>query len=213
MFMIDDDAALIVTDTLATTLDGEPHLLVSKCTALPHLHMVIAGTGVSQLIDRWRAVVASQMLARDIDMVDAHAPGALAGLWAELIEDFGSDPTGREPTATVYHFGLRESTGAITGYAYRSTNGFVSDPIPTPAFAVKPVPDWALGEAPDDIEGMVELAGQIRDQETAKTVGDRIHIGGELVLTVVHPTGISSQKLHRYGDFEQIWLKMNESLE
>lgn len=44
MFNLSPDQVVLLTDTLATTPSGAPHLLVSKCVAIPHLEMVVAHT-------------------------------------------------------------------------------------------------------------------------------------------------------------------------
>ena len=133
MFFLAPTQAVVVTDTLATTTAGEPFLYVSKCYVVPHLDMVIAGTGYGQLGARWSCMVQENLLCRDIEMLDQHAPEAIAGLWARLQAESG--PIGG--TSTIYHFGRAESSGEYVGYAYRSADGFVSDPRPH-GFGVKP---------------------------------------------------------------------------
>jgi len=136
MFSLSPGAIIVVTDTFATTMSGDPHMLVTKCGIVPHLDLVVAGTGIAELPERWRNMLYSQVLCRDIDMLDTHAPAALRQVWADL-EFEHADPIANGASATVYHLGLSERTGEYVGYVYRSSNGFASEPM-GPGFRVKP---------------------------------------------------------------------------
>lgn len=201
-----EDGVIVITDTLATTVDGESRCLVTKCAVVPHLSMVIAGTGIAQLSARWVALVMESMLCRDIDMLDRHAPTAIRDLWAEL--DRTGIPT---QTSTVYHFGLSEDRGHYVGYAYRSDEDFESEPL-EPGFRVKPQPR-SMGNAPQSLEELVAMACEIRSEQDARPAAERIYIGGDLVLVSMQNGGITTGKIHRWDDFESMWLTMNARLE
>jgi hypothetical protein len=209
MFSLAPESVTLLTDTLATTPAGDPHLLVTKCGIVPHLDLVVAGTGIAQLTEHWRAMVYGQMLCRDIDMLDAHCPGALRRLWANL-EAEHPDPIARGATATVYHLGLSEARSEYVGYVYRSTHGFASEPM-APGFRVKPQPAEALAETPTAVHEMIELAHRLRTEQNAQPASERVHIGGELSLTVLADRSIIAVKVHRYDDFETIWQQMNDA--
>lgn len=196
-------AVLVCTDTLATTPEGEPYLLVTKCSVVPHLDMVIAGTGVAELTERWRRAAASQILARDIDMLDRYTPEILRPTWAEVLADNDGVP----PTATVYHFGWSWEREEYVGYAYRSTRDFESEPL-EPGMRVKPEP---VGPFNAD-DGFVELAERIRCEQAELSPEHRIYIGGDLILTALHEQTILTRRLHRFADFEEQWLLMNETI-
>jgi hypothetical protein len=51
IFFTDSEQALIATDTLAVSPDGQPLKFTTKAFALPHLRMVIAGTGAGASSD------------------------------------------------------------------------------------------------------------------------------------------------------------------
>lgn len=115
MFRQSPEAVHLVTDTLETTVGGDPHSLVTKCGIVPHLDLVVAGTGVAAVSERWRKMVHDLVLCRDIDMLDVHAPKALRKVWIELVAENPTDLL--TETATIYHLGLanvRVSTSATS---------------------------------------------------------------------------------------------------
>jgi hypothetical protein len=206
MFTLAPEGAWIVTDTLATTLDGEPYLLVSKCFTAPHLELAVAFTGIANLGNEWTQWVQSRVLARDIDMLDVHAPDALRKMHGEL-------DLPNEETSTVYHIGFSSSKNVYVGYAYRSTEDFESEEM-IPGFRVKPDPPSGTGwEPPETPEEIIGLAEAIRANEDTKPPEERrIYIGGELVMIQLHSNAILSTKIHKFADFEEVWLAMNDRL-
>ncbi len=53
IFYTDEAQALIVTDTLAVTDNGEPLSFVSKAGYIPQLRTIIAGTGAGGFSNTW----------------------------------------------------------------------------------------------------------------------------------------------------------------
>src|SRR6187551_2764279 len=96
------ESAFILTDTLATTTEGEPALFQSKAWVIPHLNMAVANTGVANLGARWNDFLCSSLVARDIDMVDQFAPEKLRELWDELLVE--NRAVEYAATCTIYHF-------------------------------------------------------------------------------------------------------------
>jgi hypothetical protein len=209
MFTLAPEGALVMTDTLATTPAGDPHLLVTKCGIVPHLNLVMAGTGVAQLTERWRNTVYSHMLCRDIDMLNVHAPAALRDIWMNAKDEFPDAVI--DPSATVYHLGFSEPRREYVGYAYRSTNGFTPEEM-GPGFRVKPQPQTPLTEPPAEIDEWINLAQRLREEQSAFPKETRVHIGGDLVFIVLQQGAILVRKVHRFEDFEPMWLEMNVAL-
>jgi hypothetical protein len=207
MFVHDPEQVLILTDTLATTLDGDPFLFQSKCWPVPQMGMIMAGTGLAQLHEAWYRTMQTTILARDIAMLDLHAPVALRNLWKQLHEDH----PGAHGTATVYHFGVPEGQAHHVRYTYRSEQNFASEFSDRGGFGVKPVPSFAL-DAPDTLHGLVVLASRIRAEQNAQPKATRIHIGGELVLTSLQGRVAGSSVIHRFDDFDEMWQAMNDRL-
>lgn len=206
MFAFSPDGAWIATDTLATTMEGNPHLLVSKCFIASHLELAVAFTGVANVGQEWTQWVQSRMLARDIDMLDLHTPEALRSVHEQL-------KCPDDATATIYHLGFSPESDKYVGYVYRSTSDYESEELPESGFAIKPQPaDIEAMEPPGGADEIIALAESVRASEGAKPRGERIYIGGELILTQLHEHVITATKIHQFADFEEAWLAMNANL-
>lgn len=203
MFLHQEDDALIITDTLATDLEGKPLNFVDKCVAVPSMNLAVATTGYQQLMLRWVEQLRERVPARDIVMLDEHAPVALREIWAELQAEHGP----LSGTATVYHFGIDERTGRCRRFAYRSSADFVSEEGQAPAFGVKPEP---VGERqPDGLSDaeLIEFARTIRRQQDELVEG-RIYIGGDLVFTELSKNAVVSRRVFRWEDQYDHWQEM-----
>src|SRR5680860_506383 len=110
MFLHQDDGFMVMTDTLATSPDGEPMAFTDKCWVLPSMNLIVATTGIKDLGARWVDVLYNRMLARDIAMLDLYAPDGLRRIWSDLVDEYGDLDGG---TSTVYHFGLEVGGGPI----------------------------------------------------------------------------------------------------
>lgn len=205
IFVHQPQQVLIITDTLATTHHGDPFLFTAKCWPVPQMKLIVTGTGLAPLHEAWYRRLQTSLLARDIAMLDKHAPEALRGLWAELQAEHGELPG----TATVYHFGVPEGGSDFVRYAYRSEKDFASERTTEPGMGVKPVPSFAL-EVPDSLDGFIELASRIRAEQDRLPKPEGIHIGGDLVLTVLQPGTVSTSTMHRFSDYDDMWQAMNE---
>ncbi|MFZ2050522.1 MAG: hypothetical protein WB698_15540 [Solirubrobacteraceae bacterium] len=207
LFQLSPESVIVATDTLATRVDGRPFLLVSKCMVLPHLGSVIAFTGTAGIGQRWAAAIHANLLCRDFDMLDQHTPDSLRLIATEMEDEQGPI----SGSSTVYHFGYSEMDEQYVGFAYRSEKDFASERLPC-GFGIKPPPTALPTDNPATIEAMVELADQIRGEQNALPLVDRLHIGGELVFTVLAERHIYVNTVHRFGDFDAQWQAMNDHL-
>ena len=102
-------------------------MFTTKVLVVPHLRMMMAGTGASGFLVRWFVRVNSGKVVAGIDNLDYHTPKSLADLWQEFKKE--KNLVSDDETTTVYHFGFSETTGRIHSYAYRSANGFISEAV------------------------------------------------------------------------------------
>jgi len=209
MFAMDPSAAWILTDTLATDELGTATHFQTKCIAVPHMDLVIAGTGLAQLNSRWTLHVLEGMLARDVEMLDRHAPEGLREVWRALWDGEGWEAT-PDITSTIYHVGRSERTGDYKAFAYRSTAGFESETL-EPGFRIKPHPHGEFNR-PESMEEAISLALQIQREQDDRPAAERVHVGGELMLTTLADGQITTTKIHRWADHEEVWFSMNERL-
>jgi hypothetical protein len=194
IFYTDATQTLVATDTLAVHPGGQPHHFTTKAFFLPHLRMLIAGTGVAGFLDAWHLILNTRMAVRDVLHVDPFAPNLLKGIWARLKE--GTKLSDRT-TTTVYHFGY--SGGAMRTFAYRSTNDFGSESLPY-GLATKPpctVPEnYSL---PTDIKSMME---DQRRMQSGVSKDERLYIGGEIQIHHLLESGCQIYTLDRFEDCE-----------
>ncbi|RZZ84775.1 hypothetical protein [Pseudoxanthomonas winnipegensis] len=200
IFYTDPKQVFVVTDTLAIVHqeDGSarPFLFTSKALYLPHLRMIVAGTGMGGFSDDWFRVINTQMLVHGIENLDEHAPRKLAELW----DEFTALPEYIDgKTTTIYHFGISEESGEVAAFAYRSANGFASERIGY-GIATKPgveVPDGNL------IDHIKEVMDRQRRSEAASGSADRVHIGGEAIAIHLTANECKHSSLFQFEDFEQ----------
>ena len=126
IFFADHSQAFVATDTLAVLPDGKPFMFTSKAFILPHLKLIIAGTGISGFCDRWFIQVNNRLIVRGIDNLNYYTPKILPDLWMHYRQEVSLPD---HLTTTIYHFGFSEDTHVIHSYAYRSTNNFTSEPV------------------------------------------------------------------------------------
>ena len=207
-FVHEEKSAMILTDTLATTPRGETLMFLSKAWAVPHMNMAIANTGVGTLGDRWNQYLHSSLLARDVEMVNEFAPQQLRRIWSEILAEHD---IAKAPTATMYHFGFPEDSDQLVRYVYRSTESFEPERHEEPGFAIKPWPDGEF-EPPGDVDEWVALAERVRAEQDARSADERTYIGGELYLLILENWQSRTVRVHRFRDYEQAWLDMNDRL-
>lgn len=198
IFCTQQDQVLVATDTLAVLPDGTPLTFTTKALILPHLRMMMAGTGAGGFLDRWFLRVNTGMIVAGIDNLNQHTPKSLADLWLEFKREKTSLPESQ--TTTVYHFGFSENADkVIHAYAYRSANNFASESI---GYGVGAKPDCGVPENfefPADIRGMMD---EQRALQRTRPPGDRIYIGGEIQIHHLMQVGFNVYRLDRFDDFE-----------
>jgi len=67
IFTVEQNQVLIGTDTLATTLEGKHAFFTSKVFSLPHLRLLICGTGFSGFLGSWFIHINDRMCVRGIE--------------------------------------------------------------------------------------------------------------------------------------------------
>jgi hypothetical protein len=206
MFQHQEQSAVILTDTLATTTEGEPFIFQSKAWAIPQLNMGLAVTGLGNLGAMWNEFLHASLVARDIAMVDKFAPEQLQRIWSEFQAEQEKVPTG-----TIYHFGFPEGSDRLVRYVYRSTTDFESELWEQPGFGIKPAPISDF-DAPDDIDDWINLAEKVRAEQDNRPTEEKIYIGGELFLLLIQNGQSQILRVHRFDDYEQAWLAMNARL-
>jgi hypothetical protein len=195
IFLTEESQVLVATDTLATSPDGRPFMFTTKAFILPHLNLMIAGTGAGGFLGGWFIRINDGLVVRGIDHLDYHTPRVLASMWSDYKQKFPMP----DVTTTVYHFGFSETTGSIHSFAYRSTNDFHSERLDPYGLRVKPdcpVPDnYSL---PQDIRKMMD---DQRTIQASRPKEKRVHIGGESEIHHLSKNGFQVYTLSRFEDY------------
>lgn len=195
IYALQPDQVCLAMDTLTVSAeDRTPLRFQTKFLVLPHLNMVIAGTGLADLVTQWFLFVNGSMVVRDIDHVDLFASGALRKAEAECP---GTDLS----TTTLYHFGYSQEQKCYVGYAYRSANNWASERIPY-ALGVKPpvpVPNT------DDIQFpqfLIELMAEQRRADQLLPLAQQVGIGGDVSFVVMSNLSVTVAPVHRFDSYE-----------
>ncbi|RKS89578.1 hypothetical protein DEU37_1895 [Microbacterium sp. AG790] len=188
-----EDSAVIVTDTLisgedATTITG----FGSKTQSIPHLNLAIAFTGTMGVRDEWLTLVRDRIgSVRDIKELNLFAPTQLRKIRDRIEEQHG--PVGGQ---RVVHVGFPTDSEKPLMYMYEAANDFEPELFEAPCF-VQPYPRTFAPWIPMNIESNVELVTRIRLEDP-----NRHGIGGELFATRVSNWSQTTQRLHRFPDYE-----------
>lgn len=194
LFFTDADEALVVTDSLVA--DPEENFIghAYKAIQLPHLRMIIAGTGAAELFRRWVEFVDDQRGPLDVDFFDIHAPQQLQAIWTKVRHEI---PVLTNQTATIYHFGFSNNSGDVHVYAYRSENGFASERLGyglgmKPALTVEDLEGVDYADFPAQSSAIMRRQAEI---ESLKAKGVRVLIGGSINAIHLTRSGSSSYTL------------------
>lgn len=175
IFYTSAEEILVAMDTLAVCDEaGTPLLFTTKFYPVPHLRGLICGTGIGQFVIDWFVDVNTRMVVDDILQLDSHASRSLRELWQAKYTNFPL-----ASTVTVYHFGFG-ADGVPCAFAYRSEQGFESDRLRIGGIGIKPptdVPEKCT--FPTDLKNL--MLSQ-RQRESAKPAGERVYIGGEILV-------------------------------
>ncbi|MEM1290118.1 MAG: hypothetical protein AAGH67_01390 [Cyanobacteria bacterium P01_H01_bin.162] len=191
-------------DTLATAPpDSEPSFFTAKFYLLPHLKMVVCGTGVLNVITDWFIRINTRLLVRDLCHLDEFAVSELQeiGRQYNLSDDL---------TATIYHFGWAELEQRFTGFAYRSKENFRSERLEE-SVGIKPFFDQTDWLDSQDIN-FTEIAKRQRLIDRRKPPSQRVGIGGEIYMLHMRREQTSVLQLHRFEDYNEEYMAMARRL-
>lgn len=198
IFHTEETQVLVAMDTLATSVNGIPSMYSSKAFVLPHLRMIICGTGLGGFLGRWFITINDLMVINGIENLDYHAPDSLRTMWKEYLSTLSDPYSG---TTTVYHFGFSENTNKIKAYVYRSEKNFESEERDQYGLGLKPectVP--TSYEIPKDIPGLMFEQREIQNKKPAL---ERIYIGGEILVYQLMQEGIAIFSMGKFDDYEE----------
>jgi hypothetical protein len=202
IFDVGEKHALVATDSLVVNSTGRPHRFTSKARYLPHIHTIIAATGIDGLLGRFQFAAGDLFALRGIDHLNELAPTALAALWADVTASNAPIPPELgNLTTTVYMFGFSEVTGLIHCYVYRSASGFKSERL---QYGLHGKPEWNH-DPKMDLMAIMRSQREIQAQTPAGEMP--LYIGGEIQVhdlteKEMGERGCSVYTAARFDDYE-----------
>ena len=173
IFYTDEAQALIVTDTLAVTDNGEPLSFVSKAGYIPQLRTIIAGTGAGGFSNTWLLEASTRMVVSGIQNLNYHTSACLRRLWKQYKHDHAI-PSSSTVTTSVYQFAICEETG------------------------VKPECQILDG---DLLQTIPVMMNEQRAIQATYSHPERIHIGGEMIAHYLTSSMYQCFKIGEFEDF------------
>jgi hypothetical protein len=197
IYKVEKMQVFIATDTLST-LNGEAIQFATKAFPLPHLRMVIAGTGLPGFLDHWLVAINASPV-RGIDALNEQAQAGLLNVLRTYTKQF----PGMNETTSVYHFGFSEDTGVIHSFAYKSEELFEPRQIECGLYVKPDVPEDAIPTDtlyPSDFPKIMAAQRAIQ-KKLPKEI--RVSIGGEIQMHHLEQTGYKAYRLGQFEDFAE----------
>jgi hypothetical protein len=193
-------------DTIALKVDTKvPHIYTTKFYLLPHLDIVICGTGIAQVVMDWFVYVNSGMIVRDIDHLNEFTQKQLIKIGQQHNLDENN-------TTTIYHFGFSKSSKCYRGYAYRSINNFEPE-LFSNGSGIKPPIENMDRYLVNGSYNFIEIALQQYNDDKNSPLEKKVGIGGELIFCLLINQTIQISKIFSFLDYQENYDKMCEFIE
>lgn len=197
IMLLSPDEALVATDTLSVDEHGRPRNFTTKAFLVPHLNLIIAGTGLAGFASAWARVVNEQMLVRNLDHLNLHTQQGLNDLYTR---NFG-EIDGHEVSSSIYQIGIG-GDGTIHGYSYSSFYDFKPQAL---SYGLSMKPTAGNEPDPDSPRSIVQLMHDQRALQDAEDPQRRLYIGGDINLIRLDATGTAlTTTLERFHDYEEM---------
>lgn len=196
-WIINNDYIVVSTDTLATLQNKQPYMYVNKIFPVPHLRLVICGTGSHKLLTDWYIEVQTKILSRDFDFVNLHAQRTLAKLNESLPKNSKS---------TIYHFTYDEKKQGCVGFIFRSEKNFECEEIPNGLATRPPLSSEFVLEtnskAETDQDYFIEIMKEQKRLDDISTNSEKVGIGGEIQFLFFSPNRLIHETIYRFESYD-----------
>ncbi len=197
------DQVYIAMDTLASSEQKEPLSYFTKIFQVPHLKGVICGTGCSQIILDWYNFIQTQVIAKDIFLLNNFAT-------EKLLEISAKYP---QMSATIYHFGYNEKEECFYGFAFRSTKKYEIEKL-VYGIGIKPPDELDLKYCQELIiekrlpQVFIEYITMQKAIDQNKPKDERLGIGGEVIYLVMNCNVQYLTVCYRFDDYNDLFQQM-----
>lgn len=195
VFALQPDQICIAMDTLVVGAeDKKPINFQRKFLFHAESNLLIAGTGLANLINGWFEYVSSFLGQSDIDDLNLLAPNVLK---ASVLAAGGLDYA----SATLYHFGYSRDEAKYAGYAYRSTADFKSERL-SYGLGIKPKVHVEADENIEFPKFLIEIILEQQRQDRLLPLGKQVGIGGEIEFAMLAEGIANIETVHRFASYE-----------
>ena len=197
IYKVEKMQVFLATDSLAT-MNGKAMGFTTKAFPLPHLRMVIAGTGLAGFLDHWLVEVNTSPV-RGIDALNEQAQAGLLNLLRAFNKQY---PSMIEATS-VYHFGFSENTGVMQSFAYKSEELFEPRQIECGLYVKPNVPEDAIPKDTLHPGDFIRIMAAQRAIQAKLPKEARVSIGGEIQMHHLDQAGYKSYRLGQFEDYAE----------
>lgn len=197
IYKVEKTQVFIATDTL-TSLNGRAIRFATKAFPLPHLRMVIAGTGLPGFLDHWLVAVNASPV-RGIDALNEHAQAGLLNVLRTFKNQFPST----NETSSVYHFGFSEDSGVVQSFAYKSEELFEPRQIAYGLYVKPYVPEDTIPKDTLHPSEIPRIMAAQRAFQAKLPKEARVSIGGEIHMHHLDQAGYKTYRLGQFEDYAQ----------
>lgn len=195
VFALQPEQICIAMDTLVVGADDKkPMNFQRKFLPLRENNLLIAGTGLANLINGWFEYISSLSDLRDIDDLNKFASNVLQ----ESVRAVGGLG---ENTATLYHFGYSKAESKYVGYVYRSTTEFRSERLQY-GLGLKPQVEITTCENIEFPSFLIDVILEQQRQDHSLPTEQQVGIGGEIEFAVLADRTMWIETVHRFATYE-----------
>lgn len=204
--MVEESQICIAIDTLAISgTERTPQSFISKYAVLPHLQVIVTGTGHGLFIDEWMAMARGGIIARDIDHLNLYTPGCLR----KIAEKY---PELSNISVTIYHFGFSNERNRFLCYVYRSSSQFEAEEILF-GVGIKPAIEYKIEDNFELPKKFIEIMKLQQKEDFGLPISERIGIGGDIHFLHMTEQGIHISCCHRFDTYEKEYEQMCQKLQ
>lgn len=203
-----------IAEAAATTFQGPgvkpavaPVAFASKIVLLPHMPMIVAGSGCFASLLGWVQMLMAHNLANDLDSLRLIAPMMLREIRRAVGSRLGLICT---------HVGFDAQKGHVGGFACASEHDFEAVPLSTEGHTLTPMPTmadpeydelerlWTACDTPAACENFHLLAAKNQYRAWERGLYPKwAGIGGQLHTARLDPTGLSVRVSHEFPNYRE----------
>jgi hypothetical protein len=206
-WILEKEKVSIATDTFSMTTQKTPFKYTNKIFPIPHLKMILCGTGNSNLIIDYFREILLKVVAREMQYVNTIAQ--------TLLQELNKD-TPKDLTSTIYHFGYNEVLKCIEGFAFRSKNNFMVEKLEygignKPAL-VREFTEELYYSTDNDDNFFTLLINEQKRLDDLLPNEERVGIGGEIQRIVFDGNNYIQSTIFRFDDYLDKYKTMLKNL-